>query len=602
MKGYGVKLLLRAALLLLLSLSFASAVVAQETAPCEKPLSVQDVVYLLERGVPAGRVEFLVNSCGAGFELNADLEDRLRSAGATTDLIRRIARNVKIAAPKVTLRADREGIEAGETVTLTWESSNAAELALEPGVGGVPLQGSREVAPRETTIYHLSARGKGGTAEGSVLISVKSPPPTLNLQADKSQIARGQTVTLSWESTNTTDLTLEPGPGKIGASGSQVVSPQRTTRYRLAARGPGGEVERTLTVHVSNPNPDFRLGRTLTAHTNDVWVVNFSPDGRLVASGSRDGTSKLWDVSTGRLIRTIDDFGVAFSPNGQLLVSGSRDNTIKLWDLSTGRLLRTINSCCRGGFSPDGRLLVTYGGVIKLGGRDYVMFGISTEKFKSVIDVFDVQSGRRLRQLTTDPKGKAPSIALFSPDGKILATTGHGNKIQLWDPDSGALTAEFERRGWSFTFSPNGQIIATSGGRDTIELWDGLTGGRNHVLKGHNKWVQSVAFSPDGRLLATGSDDKTIKVWDVTNGSEVRTLKGHNSGVRDVAFSPDGRFLASASEDHTIKIWEVSTGQLLRTLEGHSDKVTSVAYSSDGSWLASGSDDDTVKLWRRVED
>jgi len=574
---YGINLSLRLLLVWLLFLLHVSAGAAQETPPCDKPLSVQDVVDLLEGGVPGARVDFLVISCGVAFELNADLEQRLRSAGATGDLIRTIGRNVKIPAPKVTLRANKTEIQVGESVTLTWESSNATELGLEPDLGSVPLQGSRTVTLQKTTTYRLSARGKGGTAEGSVRVSVKSPPPMVTLQADRGEIARGQTVTLRWESSNATELTLEPGPGKIGASGSHIVSPQRTTHYRLVARGPGGEAERTLRVSVFNPNPDYKLQPTITAHLTDVKSVTFSPDGRTVASGDRYFNIALWDVATGRLLRTLEGhaaYAYAAIPSHRI-----------------GSHLA---------FSPDGSLLATGGGSIKKSGFLGDMLRMGIGKWQSPVDVFDVESGRLLHTLAGHRGSTAVYCVAFTPDGSILASGGDG--IRLWDVPSRRLLRTLKCR-WvmSVAFSPDGRLLASNGDGDSIELWE-VFSNLHRRLKGHRKSARSVAFNPDGRLLASGSGDKSIKIWDVVTGRQVRTLKGHTGAVESVAFSPDGRLLASGSEDYTIKLWDVSTGRLLRTLEGHGDDVESVAFSPDGRMLASGSDDDTIKLWRRVED
>jgi hypothetical protein len=504
MTRYAINLSLPLLLLSFLSLLLVPTVAAQETPPCEKALSVQDVVDLLEGHVPDARVALFVTSCGVDFELNAQLEQRLRSGGATSDLIQTIVRNVKLGGPKVTLKADKTEIEVGESVTLTWDSTNATELDLEPDFGSVPLQASRTVAPQKTTTYRLSARGKGGTGESSVRINVKHRPPEVTLQADKREIARGQTVALTWESANATELTLEPGPGKVGASGSQSVSPQRTTRYCLVARGPGGEAERTLTVSVFNPNPDYKLERTLTGHSNDVRQVTFSPNGQTVASSSDDKTIKLWDVATGSLKQTLsgDQYSVAFSPDDRVRAYIPKPETIQLWDVATGRLLCTIHD--------------------NKGLRGHFILALD-----------------------------------FSPDWRLLAS-GSNDVIKLWEVPTCSWHRTLKgHKKWvsSIAFSPDGRLLA-SGSRDhTIKLWEVLTGRELHTLKGHGSTVESVAFSPDGRFLASGSQDHTIKLWDVGTGRLLRTLKGHADDVNSVAFSPDGRLLASGSDDDTVKLW-----------------------------------------------
>ncbi len=285
--------------------------------------------------------------------------------------------------------------------------------------------------------------------------------------------------------------------------------------------------------------------RTLEGHTNVVFSIAFSPDGRTLASGSWDRRIKLWDAATGREIRTFTGHtgwvrSVAFSPDGRTLASGSWDRTVKLWDVVTGRELRTLrhtNTVWSVAFSPDERTLASGG--------------------DAMITLWDVATGQELRTLT-----------------------GHTNTV------------------WSVAFSPDGTTLASGSGDRTIKLWDVATGREVRTLTTHTWQDSSVAFSPDGRTLASGWG-RDIKLWDVATGRELRTLTGHTATVNRVAFSPDGWTLASGSgyPDNTIKLWDVATWRELRDLTGHTNTVYSVAYSPDGRTLASGSGDHTIKLW-----
>jgi WD40 repeat protein len=317
----------------------------------------------------------------------------------------------------------------------------------------------------------------------------------------------------------------------------------------------GDKVEKTSPARVDQDaslSKESKVRATLAGHTDMVWSVVYSPDGKTLATGSHDLTIKLWDVSTGKEQTTLKGHGtgvrsVAFSPDGKTLASGivgspGATDRIKLWDVATGTERATLM----------GR-----------GGCD----GLGT--------------------------------VAFSPDGKTLATTEY-NPIKLWDVTTNKERAALEGHTGVVScvaFSPDGKTLASGSLDKTVKLWDLSTGKERATLQGHTKKVMSVAYSPDGKTLASASEDKIIKLWEVATGKERAFLQGHSDAVTSVAFSPDGITLASASDDKTIKLWDVASGKDRAFLQGHSDAVRSVTFSPDGKTLASASDDQTVKLW-----
>ncbi|MBT5427094.1 MAG: WD40 repeat domain-containing protein, partial [Bacteroidetes bacterium] len=117
------------------------------------------------------------------------------------------------------------------------------------------------------------------------------------------------------------------------------------------------------------------------------------------------------------------------------------------------------------------------------------------------------------------------------------------------------------------------------------------------MIRGHERFIRSIAYSSDSKYLVTGSYDNTIKIWDATTGKELKTLLGHTDRVRSVKFSPNGKWIVSGSDDRTVRLWSVEGGLEAVVFEGHTDKVRAVAFHPAGKIIASGSSDNSIKLW-----
>jgi WD40 repeat protein len=290
------------------------------------------------------------------------------------------------------------------------------------------------------------------------------------------------------------------------------------------------------------PPPDESI-RTFAGHE---WVISVavSPDGGSGLSGGKDHTLKLWELATGKELRTLTGhtdtvYSVAFSPNGRTALSGSSDKTLKLWAVETGKELRTFT-----------------------GHSDWIH-----------------------------------SVA-FSPDGRTALSGGGDMTLKLWEVATGKELRTFTAQSviYSVAFSPDGHTALSSSADMTLKLWEVATGKQLRTFTGHSDRPTSVAFSPDGRTALSGSEDGTLKLWEVATGKELRTFTVQ-SDIFSVAFSPKGRTALSGSKDKTLKLWEVATGKELRRFTGHSDWVLSVAFSPDARTALSGSGDGTLKLW-----
>ncbi|KAF7351988.1 WD-REPEATS-REGION domain-containing protein [Mycena venus] len=334
---------------------------------------------------------------------------------------------------------------------------------------------------------------------------------------------------------------------------------------------------------------------SIEGHTDTVYSVAFSPDGKRIVSGSRDNTMCLWDAESGMAIgepfegHTDVVYSVAFSPDGKRIVSGSQDNTVRVWDVESGL---AIGDPFKGhtdwvrsvAFSPDGKQIVS--------GSD-----------DKTVRVWNAESGVAIGDPFKGHTNWVMTVA-FSPDSKRIVSGSRDNTMCLWDGESGVAIGDpfkgHTNTVYSVAFSPHGKRIVSGSGDNTVRLWDMESGLAIGVpFEGHTNTVISVAFSPDGKRIVSGSTDRTVRVWEAESGVAIgNPFKGHTDWVRSVVFSPDGKQIVSGSDDKTVLVRDAESGVVIGDpFGGHSADVTSVAFSSDGRWIVSGSNDKTVRLW-----
>ncbi|KAL7787609.1 hypothetical protein V8C43DRAFT_288578, partial [Trichoderma afarasin] len=326
--------------------------------------------------------------------------------------------------------------------------------------------------------------------------------------------------------------------------------------------------------------------QTFEDHSNSVNSVAFSPDGQRLASGSSDGTIKIWDVNSGSC-QTLECYNsvlsIVFSPDGQQLASGLSDGVIKVWDIKESSLYLQTSK----GFGYR-----VYSVIFSMNGQR-LAFGL----FDDTVGVWDMKS--TYLQAFQGHRGPVLSV-VFSPNNQLLASGSSDETIKVWDINSGACLQTLEGHDDSINsviFCSNGHRLISGSSDSTIRVWDIDSGVCLQTLEDDELSVNSVVISPDGQQLASGSADGTVGIWDIDSGTCLRTFKGHNFSITSVVFSPNGQQLASGSEDNTVRIWDVKSDDYLQTQEGHENYVSSVIFSPNGQLLASGSLDGTVRVW-----
>ncbi|MEB3343071.1 protein kinase [Okeania sp.] len=287
--------------------------------------------------------------------------------------------------------------------------------------------------------------------------------------------------------------------------------------------------------------------KDLSQYSAAVNTVVFSPDGKMLATGSRENTVKILEIPTGKVIKTFSGDGspiwsVAFNSDGNQLVAGTYDWRVMVWNLS------------------------------------------EREPFQIV-------------------EHQAPIWSVtVSPDDELIASSSGDKTVKVWDLKAGFLIFSFPDHSdiiYSVAISSNGKILVSGSADKTLKIEDLDTTKLLNTLTGHEGVVRSVKITPDDKKIVSGSYDKTIKIWDLETGNLIKTLDGHTDEVISVDVSRDGRYIASGGKDNTIKIWDLETGELLKTLTGHTNEIYTVSFSPDGNSIASGSKDGTIKLWQR---
>ena len=325
----------------------------------------------------------------------------------------------------------------------------------------------------------------------------------------------------------------------------------------------------------------------ITGHSELVNCYVISPDGSIILSASADSTMKLWDIKTGRELRTFSGHtgGISscvFSSDSSYILSASNDKTLKLWDVETGEVIQTyightdgVRSC---DFSPDGSTIISF-------------------SYDKSLKIWDANSGDVIHTLWGH--GVDIECCDYSPNGNMILSADY-KSIKIWDVNTGEQIRVINIENDSIltcSFSPDGQTIISGMLYDVLELWDVQTGENLHTFEGHTDRIYCVSFSSDGKTLVSGSEDCEVKTWNSQTGENIRTFSGHTSWIISCAFFPDDKTILSGSYRGTMKLWNNESEDVFNTFTGYTESINCCVFSKDGTSLLSGSQISAVDLW-----
>lgn len=340
---------------------------------------------------------------------------------------------------------------------------------------------------------------------------------------------------------------------------------------------------------------------TFTNSFGIIFSLALSENEEFLATGSIDGEVSLWKWRENQQIfqhqghKTIVE-SVAFSPDFAKIASSSRDRTIKIWDVSLGECILTLNSPNNYTvknlvFNQDGSKLFGYSH------KQIILWDLDTGNYRILIEL------------------QSPIYCLdISSPASILTLGCEDGMVYIWDINTEKFINRFQTNSGvilSVKITVLKNILACSIQEKTVKVWYSKKSKNSNNYNNYNNWeciktlnsqsynISLIDISSNGQYLATGSGEKIIKIWDINTGLYLQSLSGHLSEINAITFSGKNNknnILATASVDRSIKLWDIPTGKCLKTLQGCADFVHSVILSSDNKIIVSGSQH-KIQFW-----
>ncbi len=425
----------------------------------------------------------------------------------------------------------------------------------------------------------------------------------------------------------------QPGPSNI-----QAVAFLPTDASRMMIAGSDGSL---LMINSENGN----LLQRYEGHRGTVYAVALTSDGRFAVSGGEDRTLRLWDLESGRCLKTFSNadgdgpegpiLKLVLSPDGQHAVSGAKENLghpLRLWNLvwptskhsnafSCGLVISRAQNQSQSLERADRfKELMNAAEACLKKDKDAGSAYLALREARSVPGFERDPSALKLNGILSE---KLPRLGLagcypgavwksehssriaqvrLSSDGRFALSTGQEDKsVRLWDAHKGELLPVLdEHKQWTAAVALSADdLLAVTGSFDcSVRMWSLAPEVKCiHTCLGHEAEVTVVAIAPDGRLAFSGSADRTVRVWRTETGEAVRIIPDLDEPAEFLASFPTGGMLVTGSRTGTISMWSLRSGKCLKDFAGHDGGLTALEVTSDGRWIVSSGEDRAIRIW-----